>query len=91
MTEITKDSASLSWDEPESDGGSPITSYLIEKQDVSKTAWISAGHSDAKKTKISKLFEGTTYNFRVAAENKIGVGEFATTDDSYTAKLPFSK
>ena len=91
MTEVSKDYVILAWDIPESDGGSPITSYTIEKCDASKGSWFSAGSSekDTLTFKVKKLFEGTDYLFRVAAENKIGLGEFAALTKPVTAKLPF--
>ena len=90
MTEVTKDSATLTWEAPASDGGSPVTSYVIEKRDVSKSTWLSAGTCDKRDLTftVRKLFEGTEYVFRVAAENKIGVGEFVSTKP-VTAKLPY--
>ena len=45
-TELGKDFASLSWDAPESDGGSPITEYVIEKCDVTRGGganWVVCG------------------------------------------------
>jgi len=93
VTEVYKDHVSLAWDEPDSDGGSPITNYVIEKKDAAKTNWISAGQSETETLafKVTKLFEGTKYDFRVAAENKIGIGEYVELDESVTAKLPFGK
>jgi hypothetical protein len=33
----------LSWKKPLDDGGSPLTSYIIEKKDLDKDIWISCG------------------------------------------------
>ena len=43
VTQISADFASLAWEEPEADGGAPITEYVIEKKDTSKANWINAG------------------------------------------------
>ena len=55
--------------------------------------WTGAGRvgGSALKAKIGKLFEGTEYMFRVAAENAIGLGEYTQLKKSVTAKLPFCK
>ena len=91
VKEVHKDYVILEWEPPESDGGSDITSYLIEKRDASKPTWFSAGNTDGhtNKFRCTKLFEGTDYLFRVSAENKIGVGESAQVSEAITAKLPF--
>ena len=91
MSEVHKDHVELKWNAPESDGGSPVTTYLIEKRDSSKNNWFSAGTVDGNKLEatVTKLFEGSDYFFRVSAENKIGVSEPAETKEPITAKLPY--
>ena len=89
---MSRDYVTLTWELPETDGGSPITSYTIEKCDVNKgRSWYSAGTSDKSTSTFTarRLFEGTDYLFRVAAENKIGLGEFTALSKPVTAKLPF--
>ena len=93
MKDILNDRVSLSWEEPEVDGGATITGYVIEKRDTSKNNWLLAGNcsqSDLRYT-VKKLFEGSEYVFRVAAENKIGVGEFAQIKDGVVCKLPYGE
>lgn len=81
----------LTWKAPESDGGAPITGYVVEKREGNRTMWTKAGEtsSEMKKFKATRLSEGTVYYFRVAAENSIGVGAFAALDDGAKATLPF--
>ncbi len=40
---------------------------------------------------VTKLFEGSEYDFRVAAENKIGVSDFVQTSEPVRAKMPFGE
>jgi hypothetical protein len=87
------DSAKVEWDIPESDGGSPIVKYKVERRDITKTAYISVDSVDAKtlNVKATKLAEGNKYLFRVAAENEIGESDWAETSEPIEAKHPFGK
>ena len=91
MTDVHKDSVALKWEAPETDGGMPVKSYNVEKRDAMKTSWLNAGRVDGDTFtfKVSHLIEGNDYYFRVAAENKIGVGEPAELSKAVTAKLPY--
>ncbi|KAI8775766.1 titin isoform X2, partial [Biomphalaria glabrata] len=40
ISSITEDSVVLSWDSPHTDGGTPITHYIIEKSDLRRPKWI---------------------------------------------------
>ena len=81
----------MCWEEPENDGGSPITRYTVEKADGKRRSFTTTGTTDSNtlKLKATKLYEGNEYLFRVIAENAIGQSEPATMDESVTAKLPF--
>ena len=86
------DYITVTWDSPESDGGSPITSYVVEKRDVSRPTWLKAGNVDADCTqfKATNLFEGAEYSFRVYAVNKVGPSkQAAELDQPCKAKMPF--
>jgi len=86
------DYITVMWDSPESDGGSPIISYIIEKRDVSRPTWFKAGTVDADCTqfKATNLFEGVEYSFRVYAVNKVGPSkQAAELDQPCKAKMPF--
>lgn len=76
-TDYWKTGCNLSWTAPKSDGGSPITGYLIEV----KEGW---GFLLGKKVivpgnqlrcTIEDMEEGTEAEFRVIASNKAGFGE----------------
>ena len=87
----SKDFITIEWDVPESDGGSPITGYKIEKRDAKRDNYIKVGETEADKLEIksTKLVEGNQYHFRVYAVNEIGESEPGITDEPITAKLPF--
>ena len=93
VTEVSKDYVILTWEAPENDGGSDITGYTIEKRDAAKTHWGQSGTASANEYsfKVRKLFEGSEYLFRVAAENKIGLSDFAELKEPVKARLPFGE
>lgn len=39
VTDVTNNTATLSWQPPSDNGGSPIEGYIVEKMDVSKGQW----------------------------------------------------
>ena len=93
MVDRHKDFVSMTWRAPKSDGGSMITGYVIECREGSRTTWTRVGttSSETLRYKATRLTEGSEYTFRVAAENSIGVGEFATTDKAVKADVPFGQ
>ena len=93
VAKATAESATVHWEKPESDGGSEITSYIVEKREVTKDTWITVVTvaKDVMEAVASKLFEGNQYLFRVAAENKVGMGPFEEITEPYTPGKGFSE
>jgi len=91
VVETSKEFMVVAWEVPESDGGSPITKYKVEKRDATRTAYVQAEEVDGKtlKVKVTKLSEGSKYFFQVAAENEIGLSEWTETAEAVEAKMPF--
>jgi len=70
----------LTWKPPTDDGGSPITNYVVEYCEEAAFRWLPAGEGDAvlgTRYVVRGLTENTAYKFRVAAQNKAGVGPFS--------------
>jgi hypothetical protein len=88
---VTKDTVSLTWDRSTSDGGAPIEAYIVEKRDASRNNWIAVAKTgpETTRTTVSKLWEGCEYLFRVAAENSVGLSDYAELDKAVSAKAPF--
>lgn len=78
VEEITKETANLSWNPPTSDGGSPISNYIVEFRRSGDIKWSIANRGrvtpDTTFT-VTGLIEETQYEFRVTAENKGGQGQ----------------
>lgn len=82
IKEVTKESAVMSWDVPENDGGAPVKNYHIEKREASKKAWVSVTNNCHRLTyKVIGLQEGGVYYFRISGENEFGVGASAETKE----------
>ena len=93
MTDVLRDSLTLSWRPPAKDGGKPITGYTVEKKDLMFPGWLKLSDSASHVTsiKVDNLLVGHRYLFRVAAENSVGFSETLDLDEPVTAKSPFSK
>jgi len=66
----------LSWTAPTSDGGSPLTDYVVEYSTNSGTTWITFADSvsTTASVTVTGLVNGTGYVFRVSARNIAGTG-----------------
>jgi titin len=87
VSNITENSADLSWKTPDSDGGSPLTSYLVEVRPSTRTTWTKAGTVDGNTTAftVPDLQPGNEYHFRVTAVN--AEGESQPLEGITTAKV----
>ena len=81
----------LSWTPPDSDGGAPITKYILEKKEAFSSRWSEVTKVTSTEFKVTGLKEGSEYQFRVSAENKAGVGKPSEPSESKVAKLPYGK
>lgn len=91
--EVFANSIKLSWEPPLKDGGAPITNYIIDKRETSRTDWAQVStkiKSDVLEFNVEKLIEGHEYQFRIRAENMWGVGDPFFTHPAI-AKNPFSE
>ena len=85
VTDMTNKEVSLAWTAPIKDGGAPITGYVIEYRIEGGFKWQAANDMEkvtSCKYTVCRLSEGTQYEFRVAAQNKAGTGEY--TGDTQT-------
>lgn len=83
--DVSKNTATVCWSEPLDESDSTIVGYIVEKRDISHTAWHTVSTNCTRLLfKVINLIEGSSYVFRVSAENKFGIGESAATTEPIT-------
>uniref|UniRef100_A0A8C4RN30 Immunoglobulin-like and fibronectin type III domain-containing protein 1 n=1 Tax=Erpetoichthys calabaricus TaxID=27687 RepID=A0A8C4RN30_ERPCA len=84
--EVLENSASciqIKWRPPRDDGGQPINSYTVERQQVGRNTWVKVGEVPGSTTTFTsdKVDHGKKYCFRIRAVNSEGVSDFLETED----------
>jgi titin len=75
---VRRDSVEIEWEPPKMDGGSEVTSYIIEKRenrDKARWSFVHKVPASTTEYEIPGLTTGKEYTFRVKPVSKIGVGE----------------
>ncbi|VDM43005.1 unnamed protein product, partial [Toxocara canis] len=92
VKEVGPDSITVAWNAPNNDGGSEITGYVIEKKEAGRRAFHTVAKISTAKTEhvIEELEANTSYEIRLSAINKYGVGEFTEPIEACTG-TPFQK
>jgi Fibronectin type III domain len=75
---------SVSWAAPGSDGGSPVTGYLVSAQGGGTTITQTVSSASATSAVIGGLTNGTAYDVTVAAVNAVGTGPAAAASGPVT-------
>jgi len=90
-SDVTKDSCTLTWRAPESDGGSAIIGYHVERCLGQSTRWIRITKDPVPELTfaVKELIEDNVYEFRVYAVNKVGDGPVGPSSEPVTAKDPW--
>ena len=79
---------------PESDGGSEIKNYLVDKRETSSLRWTRVNKTFTiydTRLKISGLLEGSDYQFRVTAVNAAGNSQPSDASQYVLCKDPTCK
>lgn len=75
VVDIERDYCDIEFDAPDSDGGSRITGYLVEKRNVYDGRWVKVEIVRKCRCRIDNLIEGSVMEFRAIASNKAGFGD----------------
>ncbi|TRY89362.1 hypothetical protein DNTS_015301 [Danionella cerebrum] len=81
----------LKWNPPKDDGGSPVTNYLIEQQQVGQGTWNKVGDILANNLNFRDrtVTLGKRYIYRIYAENLEGISEALETNKIMAGSLKF--
>lgn len=76
------------WLAPDSNGGEPITGYVVEHTSDGWPSWATTTVADVLSATINGLSSTTTYSIRVAAINASGTGTYSDTITVTTTSPP---
>lgn len=77
VSNVTRESITVGWHEPVSNGGNTVIGYHLEMKDRNSILWQKASKTIIRTThfKVSTISAGLIYEFRVYAENAAGIGK----------------
>lgn len=84
----------VTWDEPEYDGGSPVTGYWLERKETTGKRWTKVNRDPLRimplgmEHIVTGLMEGAIYQFRVIAINAAGPGLPSVPSDPVMSRDP---
>ena len=82
IVESAVTSVEFKWKPPKDSGGCPITSYIIERQQVGRSKWTNLGEicgSDAS-YRDSGVDPGRRYCYRIRAKTAEGLSDYLQTE-----------
>jgi len=91
--DVDKTSVTLAWKPPKDDGGSPLTEYVFERRESTRTLWtkVASVKPDETEFEAKDLDEKVDYLFRVSAKNKHGVSSPLETESTVRPKSKFGE
>ena len=91
--DIDDSSLTLSWHPPKNNGGAEISGYYVERRTGFNPRWITVNRKlvHIPTLTMSDLIEGRDYEFRVIAENEVGMSKPSDTAGPYKAQEPYGE
>ena len=82
IIEASSSAVEFKWRLPKDDGGSPITNYLLERQQLGRNSWKKLGQIPGEPTyRDTDVEHGRKYCYHVRAVSEEGISEMMETDD----------
>uniref|UniRef100_A0A669EHR6 Titin n=1 Tax=Oreochromis niloticus TaxID=8128 RepID=A0A669EHR6_ORENI len=80
----------VEWHEPVTDGGSPVLGYHLERKERNSILWVKINKTLIHETSFKSypLEEGVEYEYRVYAENIVGIGRSSKVSEGCVARDP---
>ncbi|KAM3869988.1 immunoglobulin superfamily member 22-like [Diretmus argenteus] len=90
VSNITKDSMTVSWAPPAQDGGAPVLGYTLERRKKGSNMWVQVNKELLTDTKyvVDGLVGDMEYEFRVTSVNRAGAGSPSSISNAVLAKDP---
>nr|XP_033491616.1 immunoglobulin superfamily member 22-like isoform X1 [Epinephelus lanceolatus] len=90
VSNITKDTMTVSWTPPANDGGAPVLGYVLERRKKGSNMWLQVNKELLTDTKfmVEGLVSDMEYEFRVISVNRAGAGHPSTVSNAVLAKDP---
>ncbi|XP_044050814.1 immunoglobulin superfamily member 22-like isoform X2 [Siniperca chuatsi] len=90
VSNITKDTMTVSWTPPAQDGGAPVLGYILERRKKGSNMWLQVNKELLTDTKfiVEGLVDDVEYEFRVTSVNRAGAGSPSTISNAVLAKDP---
>ena len=90
---IANGQITLTWKKPAKNGGSTITSYIVQYRATSSAEWVRATQETVSSTSYTVMGLSTDdlYEFRVAAVNSVGMGPYSDSSMPVQAKVAVSE
>ncbi|KAG0410790.1 hypothetical protein HPB47_012088, partial [Ixodes persulcatus] len=84
VTSVDWNSCTLSWNPSANDGGSPVSSYIIERRQMNNELWMKATTAHQEHCTVYGLIEGGQYAFRVRAVTVYGTSKPSQSSEPVT-------
>lgn len=83
IVESSASDITIQWNPPKDDGGKPVQSYIVERQQVGKSEWLTLGETPRSCTTFTtnKVEQDMSYYFRVRAVNAEGTSDALESDE----------
>ncbi|XP_071351208.1 immunoglobulin-like and fibronectin type III domain-containing protein 1 [Trachinotus anak] len=82
ISESSSTCIEFKWRPPKNNGGSPITDYILERQQIGRNSWKKLGKIGPEpKYRDTDVDHGRKYCYHIMAETDQGISEMMETDD----------